>query len=92
MCHIKIVEICLLCLILALPVEAGIYKWIDENGKIHYTQKPPPKEGRRASINTENFNTVQTVKAPPIPKRVQSTSRTKSVKKTRVRRSKCPYQ
>ncbi len=38
-------EICLLCLIL-LPVSSAvsseIYKWKDKDGKIHYSDTPPP--------------------------------------------------
>jgi hypothetical protein len=30
-----------LCL-LVLPVWAGLYKWTDENGKVHYSDQPPP--------------------------------------------------
>ena len=32
----------LLALFLALPVSAGVYKWTDAQGRIHYTDSPPP--------------------------------------------------
>ena len=27
---------------LSLPVSADIYKWVDSNGKVHYSNTPPP--------------------------------------------------
>lgn len=32
----------LLALLLALPVSAGVNKWTDAQGRIHYTDSPPP--------------------------------------------------
>lgn len=34
----------LIILLLSTPLSlaGGIYKWIDENGQVHYTQTPPP--------------------------------------------------
>jgi hypothetical protein len=82
-----------------LSVQAGIYKWTDENGKVHYTQTPPPKEGIRATINTTTFNTVQTVKASALPQRTRRTAskgcstnkatKKKVKKRTQVKRSRC---
>lgn len=31
-----------LALFLALPASAGVYKWTDAQGRIHYTDSPPP--------------------------------------------------
>lgn len=31
-----------LLLFLALPVSAQMYKWVDSNGKVQYSDKPPP--------------------------------------------------
>jgi len=91
--NIKIPLLTLFLLSLVLPAHAGIYKWVDENGKIHYTQTPPPKEGRGASINTDTFNSVKTVKAPPIPKRTvrpkAQASSNKKTEKKKARRSRC---
>jgi hypothetical protein len=97
--NMKIVTIVAVISCAPFYVDAGIYKWIDENGKVHYTQTPPPKEGTRASINTDTFNSIQTVKAPQIPKRTvrkvttstttKQTSRKKIKKRTQVKRSRC---
>jgi len=35
------VAICLM-LCLALPASAQMYKWVDSNGKVQYSDKPPP--------------------------------------------------
>lgn len=80
---------CVFVAFLILPVQAGIYKWVDENGKVHYTQTPPPKEGRGSSINTDTFNSVKTVKAPPIPKRVSRPKIQTKTTTTKTRRSRC---
>lgn len=84
-----------------MSVQAGIYKWTDENGKVHYSQTPPPKEGTRAAINADSFSSVQTVKAPSMPMRLQraagnasspskSAKTNKKVKKrTQVKRGGC---
>jgi hypothetical protein len=50
----------------ALPVQAIVYKWYDKEGKVNYTQTPPPPGSRRATINTENFSTIDMYKAPPV--------------------------
>ncbi|MBE0622729.1 MAG: DUF4124 domain-containing protein [Burkholderiales bacterium] len=31
-----------LALCVALPASAQLYKWVDSNGKVHYSDKPPP--------------------------------------------------
>lgn len=47
---------------------AGIYKWTDENGKVHFSDKPPVSKQKKA---------VQQLKASPVSKRklVAATSR-----------------
>jgi hypothetical protein len=36
-----------LCL-LVLPAWAGLYKWTDENGKVHYSDQPPPGDVKKS--------------------------------------------
>ena len=31
----------LLLIVAAQPVAAGVYKWVDENGQVHYGERPP---------------------------------------------------
>ena len=44
----------LLALCMALPASAQMYKWVDANGKVQYSDKPPP-----SNIKTEKL------RAPP---------------------------
>jgi hypothetical protein len=36
----QIFVITVICLVLAAPASAGLYKWKDENGKTHFTDDP----------------------------------------------------
>jgi hypothetical protein len=80
-----------------LPVQAAMYKWYDEEGKLNYTQTPPPPGSRRATINTDTFSSVDMYKAPAIKLTNTTEKRRKSkpamVKKKRAKRttrSTCP--
>lgn len=33
-----------MCLFLVLPVQAEIYKWTDEQGRVHFSDKPPTED------------------------------------------------
>ena len=37
---------------IALPSLAAVYKWIDPKGEVHYSDRPPPPEGKLLSIDT----------------------------------------
>ena len=52
----------MLCLLIA-PVAAGMYKWTDENGNVHYTDQPPPAAARKS----ETIKAPKTPQAPPPP-------------------------
>ncbi|MGP1677538.1 MAG: DUF4124 domain-containing protein, partial [Burkholderiales bacterium] len=39
-----------LALCLALPASAQTYKWVDSNGKVHYSDKPQP-----SNVKTEKL-------------------------------------
>ena len=45
-----------LALCIAVPASAQLYKWVDSNGKVQYSDKPPPS----------NFKTEK-LRAPPPP-------------------------
>ncbi|MES9832504.1 MAG: DUF4124 domain-containing protein [Candidatus Thiodiazotropha sp. DIVDIV] len=76
-----------LCLLLAFPVlgQARIYKWYDENGKVHYSQSPPPKGSQSASINTDTFSSMEMRK---VPKSALSPSKSNKSKRTYKRKVK----
>jgi hypothetical protein len=35
-------------LVLAVPAQSQVYKWVDEDGKVHYSDKPPPPSARKS--------------------------------------------
>lgn len=37
----RVLAVLLICA--AASAQAGVYKWTDENGKVHYSDLPPPK-------------------------------------------------
>jgi len=51
----------LLCLLQA-PATAGIYKWVDENGVVHYGEQPVGDNAEQVNIRTNE--TTQTRKIP----------------------------
>lgn len=51
-----------LVLCLALPATAQMYKWVDSNGKIHYSDKPPP-----SNVKTEKLRTPAQPAGAPAP-------------------------
>ena len=42
----------------ALPAQAGVYKWVDENGKVTYTDKPPPRAAGRVEAVEERISVI----------------------------------
>lgn len=49
-----------LALCLAAPVSAQLYKWVDANGKVQYSDKPPP-----SNVKTERLREPPPPPAPP---------------------------
>lgn len=48
----------LLLALAALPAEARLYKWVDENGKVHYTDTPPPESASRGNAELSKTGNV----------------------------------
>lgn len=46
------VFLALLFLGMALPAYAGVYKWVDENGNVHYSEQPP-KAGDHTQLRAQ---------------------------------------
>ncbi|MBM3391575.1 MAG: DUF4124 domain-containing protein [Betaproteobacteria bacterium] len=58
----RIVGLCLLSLA-TLSFVAGaqpLYKWVDKNGKVHYSDQPPPKEIRKVEQPRLGASTIET--------------------------------
>ncbi len=50
----------LLCLLFWSVASAEIYKWVDENGKIHYDDRPPQtSNAQRLEISIETYSSVE---------------------------------
>ncbi len=50
-------------LILTMPVLADVYKWTDPEGRLHFTDRPPPADGRLVSV----AQAARPVEASPSP-------------------------
>jgi len=37
-------------LVAALPASAAMYKWVDKDGKIHYSDQPPPEGAKQSGV------------------------------------------
>ena len=46
----RIFVITVICLVLAAPASAGLYKWKDENDKIHYGDRPPVSTAEKIKV------------------------------------------
>ncbi len=49
-----------LCLALPLPASAQLYKWVDANGKVQYSDKPPP-----SNVKTDKLREAPRAPRPP---------------------------
>ena len=38
--------------LIAAPALADVYKWMDAQGRVHYTDRPPPTDGKLVSVET----------------------------------------
>ncbi len=47
-------------LCLSMPASAQLYKWVDSNGKVQYSDKPPP-----SNIKTEKLREAAPAPSPP---------------------------
>jgi hypothetical protein len=67
-------SLCLITgLMLAVSADAKVYKWVDENGEVHYSESLPPDfEDKKADVlNSEGITqqkNLSLVPPPPPPK------------------------
>ncbi len=60
--------LCLMCAVaLALPMVANaqVYKWADKNGKVHYTDTPPPSNVKTKMLGKEKTKPVVNTTSSP---------------------------
>ena len=70
------------------PVAAGkLYKWVDENGKVHYGDKIPPKYARQEKhILNERGIEVDRIEAAKTPEQIEEERRLEEKRKEEERR------
>ena len=60
----KLITTCI-CAALFTSVQAGFYRWVDDDGTIHYSDSLPPQESqRKQDILNEHGRTVKSIAAP----------------------------
>jgi len=40
------------CLLVQLPSYAGVYKWVDDSGQVHYSEQPGNNDAEKVNIRT----------------------------------------
>ena len=58
----------------AVPVSAQIYKWVDSNGKVHFSDKAPPDATKTETLKIQSYT------APPVIESAADKSRGKQAK------------
>jgi hypothetical protein len=53
-----------LAAVLMAPAHAAMYKWVDAQGRVQYSDTPPPPNARKAEKHKIVPNTIQTTGAP----------------------------
>ncbi|MDN5870490.1 MAG: DUF4124 domain-containing protein [Nitrococcus sp.] len=54
------------CLVSAAIAGGQFYKWVDEQGRVHYSDSVPPRAaGQQREVKSQSGQTVQIVEAPP---------------------------
>lgn len=48
----------LLLLAAALPAAAETYKWVDEKGRVHYSNAPPPESAKNGQVVEERISVM----------------------------------
>jgi glutaredoxin len=59
----KVIVVLLGCALIA-PAQAAMYKWTDAQGRVQYSDTPPPANARNAEEQKLVPNTIQTTGAP----------------------------
>jgi len=55
---------CLIACLLTLPAYGAMYKWVDAQGRVQYTDTPPPPNAKKVEEHRIVPNTIQTGSAP----------------------------
>ena len=66
-------------LIAAAPAGAGIYKWTDAQGHVHYSDDPPP-EAKAQQVKVK----INSIQGPAVVSTLRNTSAAKAKEKVRI--------
>ena len=89
----KIIIFIFVVLIFAQTANAKIYKWIDENGTIHFSDKPQVEDAKEIQIketgikvhmDSDSNETGETANEAPSPTNREAAERTPKIKKEHV--------
>lgn len=69
----KLLSALLLAVLLHPAHAAKLYRWVDENGKVHYSDQVPPEHARQArdELNEQGI-TVDSVESAPSPEQMEA--------------------
>lgn len=57
----SIIPACI-CLLALSPAHAGVYKWVDENGQVHYGERPVGADAEKVTIRHNETTKPRTLK------------------------------
>ena len=57
----SIITACL-CLLIQIPAQAGVYKWVDENGQVQYGDQPVNADAEKITIRQNETTTPRPIK------------------------------
>lgn len=57
----SIITACI-CLLALSPAHAGVYKWVDENGQVHYGEQPVGADAEKINIRHNETTKPRTIK------------------------------
>lgn len=80
--------LCLLGIVHCSAALAGMYKWVDENGEVHYSDQVPPEESRqgRKEIN-EQGRTVKVYERAKTPEELAEAKRQRAIQEEEERKA-----
>jgi glutaredoxin len=67
--RMRLISVIALGIVAMASIQAGaqqLYRWVDKNGKINYTQDPPPKDAAK-SVQQRRLNSSQPDNSPQMP-------------------------
>ena len=59
---LTVISTALLSLLIQLPSHAGVYKWVDENGQVHYGEQPGNNNAAKVEIRNNETTKARAIK------------------------------